>query len=136
MKNLYLLVIIVAACSSCASTELVHISVIEPAPVTLPAHIKQVAVINRSETDPRNKVVEVADKIFSLEGAALDKEGAKSSMEGLTNTLLKNDRFTNVIPVPSADVHNAAPGIFPSPLSWQEVEQLCKKKQCRCTFCT
>ncbi|MGN6438602.1 MAG: DUF6340 family protein [Agriterribacter sp.] len=134
MKNLYLLVLIVAACSSCASTEWVHISVVEPAPVTLPSHIKQVAVVNRSETDPRNKVIEVADKIFSLEGAALDKEGAKSSMEGLAATLLKNERFTNVISVPSANLHNSAPGIFPPALSWDEVEQLCKENQADALF--
>ncbi len=52
MKKLHLFLVITVLGCSCASTELVHISVVEPAPVTLPQYIKNVGVINRSETDP------------------------------------------------------------------------------------
>ncbi|MBX2922055.1 MAG: hypothetical protein KF746_07675 [Chitinophagaceae bacterium] len=127
MKNLLFFIAVAIAFCSCAATEHVRISVIEPAPVTLPAYAKKAGIIDRSETDPRNKVIEVVDKVFSLEGAQLDKEGAAASVDGLTATLLKNDRFSSVKVINSAGMYASAPGVFPAPLSWKEVEQLCKK---------
>ena len=62
MKNLLFCILLSVGLYSCASTELVRLSVLEPAPVTLPAHIKNVAVINRSEVVQQNKVVDVVDK--------------------------------------------------------------------------
>ncbi|MBX3255160.1 MAG: hypothetical protein KF862_13535 [Chitinophagaceae bacterium] len=134
MKNLIFFIAVVIGFSSCASTGLVHISVIEPAPVTLSSHIKQVGVINRSETDPRYKAVDVVDKVFSLEGAVLDKEGAAASAEGLTATLLKNDRFTAVRSIDARGIYSTAPGVLPSPMSWNEVERLCKANRIDALF--
>ncbi len=72
--------------------------------------------------------------MFSLEGKDLDKQGAFASVEGLTGTLLKNDRFTTVKNIDVSGIYNTAPGLFPSPLSWDEVEQLCKRNNTDALF--
>ena len=82
--------------SSCASTNLVYLSVLEPAPVSIPRDIKTVAVINRTDVAKQNKVIDAIDKVLTLEGPELDKAGAEASVTGLTDELSKNDRFTAV----------------------------------------
>lgn len=134
MKNLLFCILLSVGLYSCASTELVRLSVLEPAPVTLPAHIKNVAVINRSEVVQQNKVVDVVDKVFSLEGKDLDKEGALASMAGLENELLKNNRFTAIKTIDDAGITSPVPGIFPAPLTWDVVEKICRKNNADALF--
>ncbi|HRQ51528.1 MAG TPA: DUF6340 family protein, partial [Agriterribacter sp.] len=119
MKNTVFCILISVSLSSCASTELVRLSVLEPAPVTLPGYIKNIGVINRSEVAEQNKVVDAVDKIFSLEGRDLDKEGAQASIAGLENELIKNNRFTGVRTIDDAALKSPVPGVFPSPLTWE-----------------
>lgn len=126
MKNLLSIVIIASGLSSCASTEWVKMSVTEPAPVSIPAAATKVGVINRSETDPKNRAIDVVDKIFSLEGAQLDHEGALAGMEGMEATLQQNGRFTEVVPVNDILYTNSTAGVFPAALSWPEVEKICR----------
>lgn len=133
MKNrLPILLIIVAFCS-CSSTELVYISVKKHAPVTMPAYIKNVGVVNRSMASDQTKVVDVVDKVFSLEGANLDKDGAQASITGLTDELLKNDRFNEVKSL-KTDLRTNTPGLFPTPLSWDVVEKICKENNTDAIF--
>ena len=126
MKNPIFYVLISLGLYSCASTELVRLSVLEPAPVTLPTHIKNIGVVNRSEIAPQNKVVEVVDKVFSLEGKDLDKEGALATIAGLENELTKNNRFTAIKTIDDARLTSLVPGAFPSPLSWDIVQKICR----------
>jgi hypothetical protein len=134
MKNqLFLLLVAITFCS-CSSTRLVHISVLEPAPVTMPAYIKQVGVVNRSQTARSSNVVDVIDKVVSLEGARLDKEGAQASIDGLTNELMKNERFTKVKTLTNTVLHTAIPGQFSSPLPWETVEKICRDNSIEALF--
>jgi hypothetical protein len=134
MKNTVFYILISVSLYSCASTELVRLSVLEPAPVTLPGHIKNIGVINRSEVAEQNKVVEVVDKIFSLEGRDLDKEGAQASIAGLENELIKNNRFTGVKTIDDARLKSPVPGVFPSPLTWDVVEKICRENNTDALF--
>ena len=119
---------------SCRSTNLVYLSVQEPAPVSLPSDIKTVAVINRSAVTKQNKVIDAIDKVMTMEGPDLDKAGAEASVNGLTDELSRNDRFT-AIKLPAALVTNsAAPGFFPAPLSWSEVEKICADNKADAVF--
>src|SRR5450432_4093645 len=111
--------------SSCASTNLVYISVLQPAPVTIPADIKTVAVINRTETPRQNKVINAIDKVMTLEGPGLDAACAEACVSGLTDELSRNNRFTAVKLPLNHFSGNAAPGFFPAPLAWNEVEKIC-----------
>ncbi|MEO5594580.1 MAG: DUF6340 family protein [Chitinophagaceae bacterium] len=111
--------------SSCASTNLVYLSVQEPAPVTIAQDIKTVAVINRSAVSKQNKILDAIDKVMTMEGPDLDAAGAEASVTGLTDALAANNRFTAVRLPATQYAGNAAPGFFPAPLSWNEVEKIC-----------
>lgn len=126
MKRAVFLILILIELSSCVSTELVKMSVLEPAPVTISGTIKRIGVLNRSEIAPQNKVADVVDKVFSLEGKDLDREGALAGIQGLTDELLKNDRFTVIKTIKDTSVSSLIPGIFPLPLSWDRIEKICR----------
>src|SRR5664279_1926343 len=73
-------------------TEQLYLNVVEPAPVTIPSYIKSVGVINRSIATDETKKLDVLDKVLSLEGVNLDKDGAMESVRGLSDELLSNTR--------------------------------------------
>jgi hypothetical protein len=112
----------------------VYINVTKPAPVTLPAYIKNPGVVNRTTVRAQHKAVDAVDKIFSLEGVQLDKEGAQSSVSGLTDELLKNGRFSDVKALGELDLTTNAPGLFSAPLTWETVDKICKEQQVDALF--
>ncbi|MFB6456943.1 DUF6340 family protein [Chitinophaga sp. Hz27] len=126
LKSLLLVPAAAFIFTSCKTTELVYIKVLEPAPVTIPPYVKSAGVVNRTTITAQNKAVDVVDKIFSLEGAQLDKEGAKSSVSGLAEELLKNNRFNEVKELGELDLTTTAPGLFSAPLSWETVDKICR----------
>jgi hypothetical protein len=126
MRNLVLIIPAVLLLSSCKTNQL-YINVLQPAPVTIPADIKRVGVINRSIATDETKLVDIIDKVFSLEGADLDKDGALESINGLREDLARNDRFTEVKLLSDVDFRASRVGLLPPPLSWEIVERICKE---------
>lgn len=111
--------------SSCKTQQL-YISIVEPAPVTIPSYIKSAGVLNRSLPQDNLKKVDVIEKVLSLEGADLDKDGGEASIAGLTDELKKNNRFTEIKSLTSVDLRSSGFGIFPAPLEWSLVEKTCR----------
>ncbi len=131
--NLLFLVTVCILSVSCSSTQLMTLSVQQPAPVSMPSYIKNVALVNRTDIDRKNKVLDVTDKIFSLETANLDKEGAQSSIQGLSDELVKSGRFEK-INIAGDNLTTISPGVFPSPLSWDMVERVCRDNNADALF--
>jgi hypothetical protein len=125
MKNLLVILLGAIVFSSCASTETMHLSVLEPAPVSLPSYIKNVAVVNRTRVAQKSKVYDAIDKVVTLEGAKTDQEAAQETIDGLTEELKKNSRFDEIKMVKESDLTTNTPGMFPAPLSWDVVEKYC-----------
>lgn len=73
-----------------------------------------------------NKVIDAVDKVLSLEGKNLDKDGAQASIEGLTDELQKNGKFNEVKALRPAGLKTVGLDVFPSSLSWDEVEKICR----------
>ncbi len=134
MKNHLSIIVVALIFCSCKSTELVHLSVLKPAPVTIPPYIKAVGVVNRSLPSKQTKAIDAIDKVFSLEGVNLDKEGAQASMTGLSDELMKNNRFTEIKLLNTTDLTTTSPGTFPFSLSWDEVEKICKENNTDALF--
>jgi hypothetical protein len=111
----YLFIILIAAVFASCKTNELYINVLQPAPVTLPSYIKKVGVINRSIPTDETKLVDVIDKVLSLEGADLDKDGAWESIAGLAEELSGNERFTEVKPLNNIDLKASRLGVFPAP---------------------
>ena len=75
------------------------LSVKEPAPVSIASNIKTVAVVNRTQASQSTQGIDAVHKVLSLESNDLQKAGAKASMHGLSDELMKNNRFTEVKPL-------------------------------------
>ena len=125
MKNILPVFLFAFLFSSCASTEIMHLSVLEPAPVSLPAYIKNVAIVNRTQVAKKSRVYDAIDKVLTLEGADLDNEAAKETLLGLTDELKSNKRFDEIKMVSNSNLTTDVPGRFPAPLSWEVVEKYC-----------
>ena len=126
MKNCILILLVAGILVSCKTNQL-YLNVIEPAPVTLPPYIKSVGVINRSMTTDETKPIDVVEKVLTLEGSNLDKEGARQSIIGLSDELLLNNRFTEVKTLNDIDFRTTRLTVFPSPLTWEIVEKICRE---------
>jgi hypothetical protein len=124
MKNSILIILVLLAASSCKMNQL-YLNVTEPAPVTISPEIKKVGVINRSIPTDETKILDVLDKAFSLEGVNLDKDGAGECVNGLTEELMSNDRFSEIKNLSDIDFRTPKLGIFPVPLSWEIVSRIC-----------
>lgn len=126
MKNLCLALSIALLCASCSSTNLMSLSVMQPAPVSLPPYAKTAAVVNRTRATDETRTVDAIHKAISLESGNLQKDGARASMTGLADELMKNNRFSMVKPLTDLDLRSFGAGVFPSAMSWDTVEKICK----------
>jgi hypothetical protein len=126
MKNLLVILVAAASLASCSSTRLMSLSVLEPAPVSLPPTAKNAVIINRSLSSNNGKILDVIDKVVTLEGAKLDKVGSEASIEALENELSLSKRFTTIKKIEYDGPGNNTPGMYPAPLSWDKVADLCK----------
>ena len=133
MKKPLFYSIIILSCYSCSSTNLMSLSVKEPAPVSIPSNIKSVAVVNRSQASQSTQGIDAVHKVLSLESNDLQKAGAQSSLHGLSDELMKNERFTEVKPL-TIDLRSYGAGVFPSALQWDSVEKICRESNTDALF--
>lgn len=112
--------------SSCGSKKSVTTEVIKPPLVSLDQTIKNIGIINRSIPSQDNTVLDKLDKILSIEGANLDKEGAEQAVMALKNELVKNAKFNEVKLIETSTELNPGGRVFPAAFSWDLVDQICR----------
>ncbi len=125
MKNAIISILLSYIIIGCSSTNYLTLSVLEPAPVTLPSYIKKVGIIDRSLPSEETKQQDKIDQILSVEGENLDAEGARETIRGLNDELQRNERFTEIQFLEKADLRSPGMGIFPAPLSWNKIDNIC-----------
>jgi Family of unknown function (DUF6340) len=133
MKKASVLLIIIIACYSCSTTNLMSLSVMQPAPVTIPPYIKNIGIVNRSRASDDNKTANAIHNVVSLESNSLITAGAEASISGLADELIKSNRFTEVRPLP-VDLRTFGAGVLPSSLSWNTVEKICSENKMDALF--
>jgi hypothetical protein len=133
MKKITVLILMIISLLSCKTQQL-YLTVVEPAPVSLPSYIKSVGVINRSVPTDETKGLDVLDKALSLEGVNLDKDGALESIRGLSDELLNNTRFTEVKALNDIDFRTPALTGFPTALTWEIVSKICNETKTDALF--
>jgi hypothetical protein len=114
---------------SCSSTNLLTLSVTEPAPIYIPSEGKAVGIINRSLPNKQNEAFDVIDKILSVEGKDLDKDGATESVLGLQNELNKNNGFSSVKMIEDANFKSVGLGVFPAPIPWENIAEIAQQNK-------
>jgi len=133
MKNPVIFICITLICYSCSSTNLMSLSVKEPAPVSIPPNIKTIAVVNRTQASSATQTIDAIHKALSLETNDLQKAGVQASMSGLSDELMKNERFTEVKPLKIA-LYSYGAGVFPSALQWDSVDKICSESHTDALF--
>ncbi len=133
MKKIVLFIFIITGFAGC-KTDLVYISVLDPAPVTLPATIKKVAVLNRSIPTDENTVLNTVHKIGSADNVNMVREGSVEALKGLQNNLQEAKGFDDIKSLETIQLKNPGGGVFLSPLSWTEVDDICRTNQVDALF--
>lgn len=112
---------------SCSSTNRMTMGITQPAKVAIPNDVIDVGIVNRSSASENNKVLDDIDKILSLEGLNLDKEGAKNAISGLKYELERGNRFEAIKIIENQKDINKGLSVFPAELSWDIVDRICKE---------
>jgi hypothetical protein len=126
MNKLFPILLLTVAITGCKTNQL-YLNVVEPAPVTISPEINKVGVINRATATDETKVIDILEKVLTLEGVNLDKDGAEQAMTGLTEELMNNNRFAEVKQLSDIDFRTPKIGLFPEPLTWEIVDKICKE---------
>jgi hypothetical protein len=121
-----LLFLAIGGLGACSKKSHLSFNALQPSPVTLPAHIKTLALVNR--TLPQDKKANVVEGILTGEGMYEDKSGVISAFAGL-NTVLRNSPRFQVKQAPDALPGSGTGTLFPPPLTWKEINQLCDANQ-------
>ncbi|HKK41654.1 MAG TPA: DUF6340 family protein [Bacteroidales bacterium] len=127
MKRLIIFMMPVLLLMSCKTQQL-YLNVLEPAPVTIPAYIEKVGIIDRTMPTEKSKPADVVEKIITLEGPELDRDGARESIKGLAEQLKENGRFSEVKTLDDIDFRTPETVPFPTPLTWDIVDRICNEK--------
>jgi len=130
MKNpVYLIICVIAAAffSSCASTNQLTMTAVEPAPVSIASDVQNIGIINRSLPSEGHKTIDQIDKILSIEGKNLDKHGAAAAVTSLRDELIAEGRFEKIINIEDEAELQKGLGVLPATLTWDQVEAICDK---------
>ena len=119
---------------ACSSTNTLTLNVTEPTPVYLPSTIKAIGIINSSLPSDKNKELDQIQKVLTIEGKDLDKDGAHQSVIGLQDELLNYKMFTEVNIIDNIDAMSPGLGIFPVTLSWDAIERICSENNVDAIF--
>lgn len=133
MKKLIPFTLVCLLLVGCA-TDIVRMTVTEPAPVTIPGDIKIIGTIDRTKPEDENSRLNRVDEVLSGEGKGLDQAGATRAIEGTTDELSRNQRFIEIKKLDTVDVRSTGLGVFPPQMEWGLVEQLCEENKCDALF--
>lgn len=118
-----LLVITISSCK----TNLVYISVLHPAPVSVRGSAKTAGLLNRAIPDPTNTKLNELHNALGANTKAITQEGSAQALEGLKNALTEQNRFSQVKSISSPAYYSSLVGSFSPPLAWEEVRKICQK---------
>ena len=125
MKKLMTFFLVCVFFYSC-STEFVYLTVYKPAPVSIAPSVKKVGIINRSIISDSIGIRKTVDDVLSAKGPELDRECGNEDIRGLRDALIQDNKFISVVFLDTVHIPNNFPGTFPSPLSWDRVEEICR----------
>lgn len=134
MKTLFTFFAIIVFCYSCSPTNLMSLSVTEPAPVSLSPAAKVAVVVNRSRAADDSRGLDAIHRTMNAESKKFQLEGSESSVTGLTDALIRSNRFVSVKPLNDLDLRSYGAGVFPVTLSWDTVEKICRENQADVLF--
>ncbi|HUS86457.1 MAG TPA: DUF6340 family protein [Bacteroidales bacterium] len=108
---------------SCAASR-ISFDVLAPAPNYIPQSIQSIAIIDRSL--PENADLNKLEGILTGEGLEQDRLSTQIVLDGLNRSLGNSSRY-DVIRTTELMKGSGSGSVFPAPLSWEAVNELCQK---------
>lgn len=119
---------------ACSATNNLTMGITEPAVVVLSPEVKRIGIINRSLPSEGNKKADQIDKILSVEGLQLDRQGSEAALRALKKSLLDQGIVEEVKIIEPSHQVNKGLGIWPASLSWEIIDDLCNKYEVDAIF--
>ena len=123
MNRFFFGILIVLFLNSCVTSSVVF-DIQRPADINVPKEISNVVIVNRSRPSKENLVGNIMEGIISGEGIGYDRKGAEYCIEGLSNMLLKSERYT-LKNIGGMELKGSGTSSFPPPLDWNDVANIC-----------
>jgi len=123
-REIFFYILIVILSFGCATNDLT-ISVTEPAPITIPATVAQIGIINRTNTVASNQIIQDIDDLATLEMLTVDSTAGLKAIDGLYQELQLNPRFTSVTVFSPMVMDNNVSDVFSPPLTQSQVTTIC-----------
>jgi len=128
MKNHFIpsflaLAFVLALFQGCATSS-IQMEVLKPADISLPQDIQTIALVNRFRPEKGKGFLNVLEGALTGEGIGEDRNGANASLNGLTNFMASTPRYNTIRP--AIEVPGKGRGGFPTPLSPEQVQQICR----------
>ncbi|MBM3420576.1 MAG: hypothetical protein FJY11_05510 [Bacteroidetes bacterium] len=121
--NLFFAIAALTLLSGCGAAR-ISFNILTPAPITVPADIQTIAVIDRSL--PENTDLNRLEAILTMEGPKQDRAARQSVMEGLKMSLTNSTRY-NVIVTSEMFIGSSRGGVLPEPLPWNLIDEMAAK---------
>lgn len=126
MKNFPRIVLAISICYSIACKPTAKIQVLQPADLIIPEHIQKIVLIDRSK--PAGGFWTNVESVLTGEEYQQDKEGRRRAIDALSAALTRTPRFQTIYS--GVELEGTRSGrAYAPPLSWAEVERLCKQYQ-------
>jgi len=120
--RLYLSALSIFALTSCMRT--VTMNSMRPAEITFPSHIQTLLLVDRTKFE--KSAVNIIEGALTGEMPGSDRAALDAAMNTFQQTLANTPRF-NVKRASEILNGNSITSAFPTPLSWHDIEELCKR---------
>lgn len=122
----FLLILALPVLIFSCKTATIYTNVLVPAEITIPQHIQSIGVLNRSLPAKGEGFMNFLEGFISGESIMADREGSYNVCKGLAYKVNTNPRFKAQL-MEGEDLRGTGTKEYPTPLSWAEVDALCKK---------
>ncbi len=124
MKRIALLMVLLPLWLLFQNSAWVKLTLVRPAEIALPVHLKTLAIIDRTGQVENSK--SKLEEVVTGEAFQQDEQAVAKLVDGTYDLCANYKRFT-LIRTGERHISDGTKNVFPTPLNWAEVEHLCNK---------
>jgi len=118
------IILLLAAAALPGCMKQVNMNSMRPAALTVPPYVQTLLILDRTEYE--NERLAIIEGVLTGEGLAEDKNGIQEAINSFQQQVMSSPRFT-ILRANERMKGNSLIGAFPDPLSWTQIESLCRK---------
>jgi len=122
IKKIFFLSLCAFICS-CGTSSLT-VSMMRPADITIPQHINNLVIANRTAPTKGNLGSNIVEGVFTGEGIGADNKASNYCVNGLNSIMKKSQRYKLLNPA-SMQLKGTGTSVFSPPLKWKKIKTIC-----------